>query len=215
MITPEEYLCDPCGTAALAFWKESATIVPKHMRIVHERDFLKTYLADYADVSYFRLLHNLADIGEPAFPRGFVLREAIMPGDAATLSSLLSACYEGSVLTAENVIGFTHSPAYAPTLWLLLFDEAGVLCGAGLADYDANMREGILEWIQILPSFRGKGVGKAIVNELLMRLCACGARFATVSGRKHNPTNPEALYRACGFTGSDTWHVMTKKESHS
>ena len=37
------------------------------------------------------------------------------------------------------------------------------------------------------------------------------ATFATVSGQCNNPTNPEALYRKCGFTGSDVWHVLRKR----
>jgi GNAT superfamily N-acetyltransferase len=215
MIKPEEYLCDPCGTASLAFWKESSTSVPEHMRIVHERDFHEAYLVDYADDPFFKLLHDLSGICEPTFPCGYTLSEAAMPGDAAALAALLTVCYEDSAFTAENVISFTHSPAYAPALWLLIFDQTGALCGAGLGDYDENVREGTLEWIQVLPAYRGKGLGKAVVNELLVRLCACGARFATVSGRINNSTNPEVLYRACGFTGNDVWHVMTKKENRS
>ena len=39
------------------------------------------------------------------------------------------------------------------------------------------------------------------------------AEFATVSGKVNNPTNPESLYRKCGFTGNDIWHILTLKES--
>jgi len=37
------------------------------------------------------------------------------------------------------------------------------------------------------------------------------ANFVTVSGEVDNSTNPEALYRKCGFIGDDIWHIMTKK----
>ena len=37
------------------------------------------------------------------------------------------------------------------------------------------------------------------------------ADFATVSGKVDNETNPEALYRKCGFVGNDVWHILHKK----
>ena len=67
-----------------------------------------------------------------------------------------------------------------------------------------------MEWIQILPDYRGKKLGKMIVNELLCRMKR--AEFATVSGKINNPTNPERLYRSCGFIGNDIWHILKLKE---
>lgn len=83
------------------------------------------------------------------------------------------------------------------------------LVGCGIADFDREAKEGILEWIQVLPEYRGKKIGKMIVNELLFRMK--NADFATVSGKINNRTNPERLYRSCGFVGNDIWHVLTKK----
>lgn len=37
------------------------------------------------------------------------------------------------------------------------------------------------------------------------------ARFATVSGKTNDPSDPERLYRKCGFAGSDIWHILTPK----
>ena len=37
------------------------------------------------------------------------------------------------------------------------------------------------------------------------------AEFATVSGKVNNPTNPQSLYRKCGFIGDDVWHILTQK----
>ena len=37
------------------------------------------------------------------------------------------------------------------------------------------------------------------------------AKFNTVYGQCNNSTNPEAMYRKCGFTGSDIWHVLRKR----
>ena len=55
-----------------------------------------------------------------------------------------------------------------------------------------------------------KGLAKYIVSELLWRLKG-KAGFATVSGQCNNSTNPEKLYRKCGFTGNDVWHILRKR----
>ncbi|MFR8331962.1 MAG: GNAT family N-acetyltransferase [Oscillospiraceae bacterium] len=67
--------------------------------------------------------------------------------------------------------------------------------GVGPADWELA-----LEWIQVLPEYRRRGVGQLIVRELLYRMAGI-ARFATVSGRADSESHPEALYRKCGFEG--------------
>ena len=66
-----------------------------------------------------------------------------------------------------------------------------------------------LEWIQVSQRHRGKGLGRYVVSELLRRLKS-KAGFATVSGQCNNATNPEMLYRKCGFSGNDVWHILRK-----
>ncbi len=79
--------------------------------------------------------------------------------------------------------------------------------GLGIAEIDSAIQEGSLEWIQVLPAYRRMGIGKRIVQELLARL-GKRATFTTVAGGVDNPTNPEALYRSCGFTGRDVWWIL-------
>ena len=87
----------------------------------------------------------------------------------------------------------------------------GNFIGCGMADYDSEAKELILEWIQVLPEYRGKKIGQLIVTELLFRMKDI-AVFATVSGKVDNETNPEALYRKCGFAGNDLWHILHKNK---
>ena len=49
MVTLENYLNDPCGTASLPYWKCKRTAVPSHMKIVHQRDMEAGLYAGYAD----------------------------------------------------------------------------------------------------------------------------------------------------------------------
>ncbi len=81
---------------------------------------------------------------------------------------------------------------------------------AGIAELDTQVGEGILEWIQVSPAYRGCGLGAYVVTELLARMPQ-KARFATVSGQINDPSNPEGLYRKCGFRGNDVWHTLTKR----
>lgn len=59
---------------------------------------------------------------------------------------------------------------------------------------DREIGEGILEWIQVSRDYRGCGLGRYIVSELLWRMKDT-ADFATASGQCHNPNNPKVLYR--------------------
>lgn len=79
-----------------------------------------------------------------------------------------------------------------------------------MADLDPYMKEGILEWIQVLPEYRRKGLGKALVCELLTRMKG-KAKFSTVSGDCNNINNPINLYRKCGFIGNSIWYIAYER----
>ena len=121
----------------------------------------------------------------------------------------INRCYEDIGVTESELQQFTNRTVYDATLWIAAKDSrTGAVAATGIADLDREIREGILEWIQVSPEYRGCGLGRWLVCELLRRMQG-RADFATVSGRCGNPTNPEQLYRACGFTGRDVWHILT------
>ena len=156
---------------------------------------------------YFRLLHQGAAVHASA-PHGFSFADVDMPRQAADVASMIARCYGDPLFAAETVLGWTHHPTFAPTLWVWVMDDAtGAPAGLGIAELDGTIGEGALEWIQVLPEYRGRGLGMAIVQALLARLQG-RALFTTVSGEVNNPTHPEALYRRCGFTGNDVWWVL-------
>ena len=84
------------------------------------------------------------------------------------------------------------------------------IVATGIAELDPECNEGVLEWIQVSENYRRCGLGSYIVIELLWRMKDI-AQFVTVSGQCNNPTNPESLYRKCGFTGNDVWHILRRK----
>lgn len=87
--------------------------------------------------------------------------------------------------------------------------EKGTPAALGIAELDPTVPEGALEWIQVLPEYQGRGFGKILVLELLNRIKG-KAKFTTVSGEVDNETNPERLYRSCGFVGNDTWWLLRR-----
>ena len=208
MLALQNYLNDPCGTASLPYWKHKGIVVPDNMRIVHERDFSGDMLRDYSDEPYFRLYHDLQGI-QTITAEGVEIISGASSIDEFV--RLINASYDDLRVTVEQMEGYQRTPVYCPDLWLLLKEkQTGAVLAGGIADYDREIGELILEWIQVLPEYRRRGYGQLVVNCLLSKIQGA-AKFATVSGKVNNPTNPEGLYRKCGFAGDDVWHVLTKR----
>lgn len=208
MLSLNSYLKNPCGTLSIPYWKHKKTVIPENMKIVHEKDYFKGDFNDYNDEPYFRLYHNMKNIEHET-----VNDVEILSGisDINEFVWLINRSYVDLSVTAEQLEDYKNTPVFCSELWILLKKKnSGEIVAGGIADYDRECRELILEWIQVIPTYRGKGYGKTVVNSLLSKMEGI-AEFATVSGKVNNPTDPEGLYRRCGFTGDDIWHILTKK----
>ncbi|QSX06684.1 GNAT family N-acetyltransferase [Sedimentibacter sp. zth1] len=209
MIDIEMYIKNPCRESALPYWKEKDIKLPVNMKVLHEEDFDDIFLENYNDVPYFRLLHSM-DIINNELIDGYYIKTATID-DITIIVDIINKSYLDISVTKEQIYSYTHTQVYNKDLWILVYDkETNEVVGCGIADVDNEIQEGILEWIQVLPQYRNKGIGKFIVNELLRRMRNI-AKFVTVSGQVENKTNPEGLYRKCGFKGKDIWHVMQRK----
>lgn len=210
MISKEIYLENPCGTSSLPYWKTNATLVPDSMCIVHDHQFDVCMLKDYEDTPYFRLMHSLHELQKPGLPHGFQFCTASDDVWAAHINM----CYGAQCVHAEEVARWRQRSVYCEALWLMLCDQrTGEIAASGIAELDREIGEGVLEWIQVAPSYRRRGLGRFIVQELLWRMQK-HARFATVSGKCRDASNPEKLYRSCGFVGNDVWHVLRKRRTY-
>lgn len=181
------------------------------MKIVHNDEYNAVDFVGYIDEPFFRLYHDLQVVQR-------IHRDDIdiVAGTADMLDvfvDIINKSYDDLSVTKEQMESYRKTPVYCSDLWILLKDKSGAYVGCGIADYDSEVSEMILEWIQVIPSYRSRGYGQYIVNYLLAK--AQGqAKFATVSGKVNNITNPEKLYRKCGFTGNDIWHILVKKKEN-
>ncbi len=209
MITLTEYLNNPCGTLSIPYWKAKNITIPTDMKIMHNNDFSTEILSDYIDEKYFRLHHNLKEIPK-IIANDFEITTATRK-DIKEIVQIINDSYTDISVNKELIKSYTKTPVYNAALWIMVKERAtDKYVGCGIADFDTEAKELILEWIQVLPQYRGKKIGQLIVTELLFRMKDI-ADFATVSGKVDNTTNPEALYRKCGFAGDDVWHILHKK----
>lgn len=208
MILLKDYINNPCRTLSLPYWKQKNIQISDNIKIVHNDEYNAADFVGYIDEPYFRLYHNLQ-----------VVQRArrddidIVVGTTDTLDvfvDIINKSYNDLSVTKEQMDSYRKTPVFCPELWILLKEKSGTYVGCGIADYDEEVGEMILEWIQVIPSSRGRGYGQYIVNELLSR--AQGqAKFATVSGKVNNKTHPEKMYRKCGFNGNDVWHILLRR----
>ena len=196
-----EYLRNPCG--------QSYITIPPHITILHHRDFTPEAATGCKNQLYFRLIHDLRSI--PDCNQSEFRLEPTSPEQGELITAIVNQSYPDIRITKDMVQAMQNSSAYCPELWILAREEeTGAAVGCAMGEFDPQSGEMSIEWVQVLPPFRRRGIGKILVSELLRRTPE-GTRFVTVSGQVANDSNPEALYRCCGFTGNDYWHILSKE----
>ncbi len=202
----ETYLADPCGASSLPFWKTEEIRIPEGMSVIRE-DRFDAERHTGADEPYFKLVHRLEEIPRAGLPAGF---SAAACG-TDEFARHIRACYAEEGVTAAELEAYRRRPVFDPDLWIAIRDGEGRIAASGIAELDTRIGEGCLEWIQVSPEYRRRGLGRYIVCELLRRM-KDRAAFATVSGRVNNGDNPLALYLSCGFGHPVIWHITRDGE---
>ena len=98
--------------------------------------------------------------------------------------------YDKEVFTNPETVGFS--------IFLTRVDGDIV----GFASWDPRQRPeyGIIGHNCVLPDFRGRGLGKIQISEVLRRLRVLGIRMVKVSTNDHSFFVPaQRMYAACGF----------------
>ena len=204
----KEYLRNPTGASALSFWKTCNFNTPAHIKVLNENEFNPNLLETHTDEVYFKLVHYLENIEKQFKSDKFIFVKA----STEEFVNHINSCYEKERLTVDELEYYKNRSVYDEDLWICLYDNVNhVIAATGIAEFDREIKEGYLDWIQVSKEYRGQGLGKIIVYELLKRLKR-KANFVTVSGRVNNKTNPEKLYESCSFENKVLWHILTEKK---
>lgn len=209
MMSMESYLKNPCRASSIPYWKAKSLALPPHMKIIHEDEWDERLLQNASDEQYFRLIHRLIHI--PASSAAGITFHTIAADQNDALADMMNRAYapSGIRVSADDLRRFAQTQVYCPEGWIDAF-SGGKLVGSILCDFDASVGEAVIEWLQVLPEFRRRGIASALVGQALARIKAF-ADFATVSGSCDNQTHPENVYRRCGFEGHDVWHILRAK----
>jgi ribosomal protein S18 acetylase RimI-like enzyme len=160
--------------------------------------------------SYFRIKYEPNGVQQYSLNERFSVLDVEIESEIDKVSELIGKCYKDIHPSVEAVRGWTRSRVFDKSLWIWVMDnQINIPVALGIAELDRDIFEGSLEWIQVLPEYQGNGLGKVLVMELLNRMDG-RVRHVTVSGEVDNETNPERLYRRCGFYGDDVWWLMRK-----
>ena len=152
------------------------------------------------------MIHRLKNIEKPTLDN----RYCMLHCGVSEYAKHITTCYSDVVISPEELMDYQTHTVYDPDLWIAVTERGcDEIIASGIAELDTDIKEGILEWIQVSPEYRGKGLGKFVVRELLWRM-KDKVEFVTVSGKVDNPTKPRDLYLACGFSDEGIWHVMRK-----
>jgi ribosomal protein S18 acetylase RimI-like enzyme len=133
----------------------------------------------------------------PAWPPGVAVR-TYEPDDAQPVHALLEAAFADG---AEEVPPFarwhpwmTNDPSFDAGVWFLA--EAR----EGLAGVCLCWREGWVKDLAVAPSFRGRGIGEALLRHALDAFHERGLRTVGLKVDADNPTGAVRLYERVGMT---------------
>jgi len=179
--------------------------------LVHQ-DYLGTFPLERFGTRkpYFRLIHRNQPIQVMKLTSGFRIVNVNVDTEADAVAEVIGKCYDDFNPSGQSVQNWASYPVFDRDSWIWVIDDRkGIPVGLGIAEVDPMILEASLEWIQVLPEYRGRGLGERIVLELLNRLYG-RVEFTTVSGEVESQTNPEGLYRRCGFRGDDVWWLLRR-----
>jgi ribosomal protein S18 acetylase RimI-like enzyme len=135
--------------------------------------------------------------GGPQWPPGVRVR-TYSEEDAAAVHALLEAAFAGS---AEEVAPFarwhpwmTNDPSFDADVWFLA-EVDGLLAGVCLC-----WREGWVKDLAVVPGFRGRGLGEALLRHALTVFHDRGLATVGLKVDADNPTGAVRLYERVGMT---------------
>jgi ribosomal protein S18 acetylase RimI-like enzyme len=140
-------------------------------------------------------------VDAPQLPDGFTVRSVAGEHEAALRAAASHAAFGSSRpfdVYLQNYLAFMRSPVYTPDLDLVTVAPDGRFASFCICWVDDASRVGLFEPVGTHPDFRGRGLGRAVMQEGLRRLQARGMAQAVVCAQGDNPA-AQRLYESAGF----------------
>jgi mycothiol synthase len=160
--------------------------------------------------------HMQIDLDEPAEPgpdpEGISIGGVDVPRDLATIHGILDSAFAED--PGDHPKPFERwanehmtSPSYDPSLWLLARDGE-VPVGAVTAS--AGDDGGWVDWLAVLGSHRGRGIGVAMLRRSFATFASRGLRRAMVNVDAENVTGATAVYERAGMRVVNAWDLWER-----
>jgi GNAT superfamily N-acetyltransferase len=145
----------------------------------------------------------------PRFPEGVTAR-TYKDDDAGAVKELLDAAYGGwdetyAPMQLDDWVAWMTCEGFDPTCWWLA-ERGGELAGVCL-----TWKEGWVKDIAVADTWRGKGLGKAILLHALGEHRRRGTPLVGLKVDAVNPTGAIQLYERVGFKVAKRLRVYVKK----
>lgn len=136
---------------------------------------------------------------EPApLAPGFTIRPLAGQEEVQNYVTLHQTVFESKNMTEQWRARTLQHPVYRPELDIVIEAPDGQLAAFCIGWYDAALQAGQIEPLGSHPTYRGLGLGRAALAEVLIRLGALGARQIYVeTDQQRNPAL--RLYESAGF----------------
>lgn len=178
---------------ALPYWLECRSDDDDTPSLAAARGFT---LTEDRYVGLERALDGLAVPAPP--PPGFCLRQLSGRAEAAAYADLHRAAFGSAAMTGEWRARTTQMPQYRADLDLVAVADDGRLAGFVVGWLDRARGVGQVEPLGVHPEFARRGIGAALLGELLARFRNLGASVAQVEAEDDNHAAIGAYQRA-GF----------------
>lgn len=151
---------------------------------------------------------------EPGPSPGGIEIGAIEPrNDLPAIHGILEAAFAADPLDQMEpfdrwVEENTSKPSYDPTLWLLARDR-GIPVGALIANVGNDV--GWVDWLAVLGSHRGRGIGGALLQHSFAMIGERGLRRVRVNVDAENVTGATAVYERVGMRVVNWWALWERQ----
>lgn len=195
-----EYITDPARACFLSYHKNENTELPSNMRVVRGDDYKPELYKGFDDTVYTKLILRDKQVDEPVYPEGFKL---VTP-TKEQLTAHIAQCFPDGE-TPDSIDLWRYMEYF---LVALVDVATGRIVASAAADVDFGVKEGSIDWVEVSPRYRRKGLGTYLVTELIYRF----RRFSDFISVSTKDSAALALFQKCGFREDCAWHILKAKK---